>query len=274
MVYGCRTGEAAARIPKDIKFYRTFATSDVTSQEIDGRRNSRLKTTESRRVIVLSFWGRTILEKCIAHLPPTTDTDATLTSKNALSAWIKGLLLRAGAEEDDFDAARRDMIEQENALDRTLPEVTAYILRRHFASIARHIMGLSLPVVDRLLGHTTKAHAQDLNSFDTQSSIAAAMERYIFDPALSLNPAYHPMALAPGAEIALMPFSETALQNASDDVIDLEVSLTAAESAETIFLDVPANAVIDSSTHMSTVIWDGIDRLIIGSSTPEKEDPA
>ncbi len=271
MVYGCRTGEAAARIPEDITFHDDFATSKIISQEINGLRNTRLKTPYSRRTIVISYWGRTTLARCIALLPPTTNSKAALVHKDDLGHFIKALLLEAGAQEEDFEVAKKEMDSLSEHTDKSLPEVTAYILRRHFASVCRHIMGLPLAITDRLLGHPASGAVKDLKNVEVQREIAAAMERYVFDPALSLNPACRPLILTPGSEFSLIPFGETAMCNRSDQEIEIEVSIESAEAGETVIMDIPAETDFSAETHTSVVNWDGVDRLIIGDSNPRKD---
>lgn len=271
MVYGCRTGEAAARTPEDITLYDYFATSLITSQEIDGVRTPRLKTPQSRRPIIISYWGRTILNRCTTLLPPITNSHAALVRKDDLGQFIKDLLIEAGAQEEDFEVAKKEMDSLSEHTDKSLPEVTAYILRRHFASICRHIMGLPLAITDRLLGHPASGAVKDLKNVEVQREIAAAMEHYVFDPAISLNPAFHPLVLTPDANFSLIPFGETAMCNSSDQEIEIEVCIESAEAAETVFLDTPAEAEISTETHNSVVSWDGIDRLIIGDGNPRKD---
>ena len=271
MVYGCRTGEAAARIPEDVTLYDDFATSLITSQEIDGVRHPRLKTPQSRRPIIISYWGRTILNRCTTLLPPITNSKAALVRKDDLGRFIKGLLLEAGAQEEDFDVAKKEMDTLSEHTDKSVPEVTAYILRRHFASVARHIMGLSLPIVDRLLGHPTIAKIKDMKSLDPQREIAAAMERYVFDPAISLNPACRPIVLTPGSEYSLIPFNESIICNPTGQEIEIEVSIESAEAGEAVIMDIPAETDFSAETHNSVVSWNGTDRLIIGDGTPRKD---
>lgn len=271
MVYGCRTGEAAARIPEDVTLYDDFAVAKIISQEIDGLRTARLKTHYSRRTIVISYWGRTTLARCIALLPPTTNSKAALVHKDDLGRFIKALLLEAGAQEEDFEVAKKEMDSLSEHTNKSLPEVTAYILRRHFASICRHIMGLPLAITDRLLGHPASGKAKDLNNLEVQRKIAMAMERYVFDPNISLNPACRPITLAADANITLTPFSESIICNPTEQEIEIEISIASAEGAETVILDTPAETEISTETHNSVVSWDGIDRLVIGDGTPRKD---
>lgn len=271
MVYGCRTGEAAARIPEDVTLYDDFAVAKIISQEIDGLRTARLKTHYSRRTIVISYWGRTTLARCIALLPPTTNSKAALVHKDDLGHFIKALLLEAGAQEEDFEVAKKEMDSLSEHTDKSLPEVTAYILRRHFASVCRHIMGLPLAITDRLLGHPASGAVKDLKNVEVQREIAMAMERYVFDPASSLNPACRPITLAANADIVLTPFSESIICNPTEQEIEIEISIASAEGAETVILDTPAEAEISAETHNSVVSWDGIDRLVIGDGTPRKD---
>ena len=107
-------------------------------------------------------------------------------------------------------------------------------------------MGFSLFEIDRLLGHIPHGSGKDtarklinpdMNSPETQTRIAAKMERFVFDRELSLNPAIIPYSTKRRDEIPVhVPYAEFALVNDEESDIELEVELNCCEPGEALTL--------------------------------------
>lgn len=284
VVLGLRPAEAAARKPSDIVWHETYCVAEVNSQERNGILDTHLKNNYSRRVIIIPYWGRCLLKMCCDVIGEDYPKDNTaMNDASKCSTWVKDLLKSCGVsdnvvniasaavEEDDYDADETSSVQQE--------KIVCYVLRRIFAGIARHIMGLSSFETDRLMGHVAigsngkKADRRrhvDLNATDTQKVIAEKMERYIFDPRYSLNPACTPIEITNPRRIELREFSEYALVNNSDMSCVLELHLDAAETGETIKIEVPENQDHAPVRDSFPKTWSGQDRTIIGDTTLPK----
>lgn len=284
VIFGLRPAEAAGANPSDITFFDKYCTVAVTSQEEDGQLTDRLKREESRRIVVISYWGRCLLKKCVDAIGENYPTDGTaMNSAQACSKAIKQLLL----EQCQVTNERRD--ELVNEIESAYPPqndpkkqqcqsdtVACYILRRIFAGIARSIMGLTMFETDRLLGHVPdRQHALtvcslDMNSQDVQASIAQKMERYIFTSTYSLNPAVTPYRLQDGSILDVIPFTECHFINATAHALTIDVVLTASETGECIEIDCPEGSVLSAKATSAKKTWESQNRLVIGDTTPPR----
>ena len=284
VVFGLRPAEAAALKPNNIVYADTYCIAEVAAQERNGKLDAHLKNEYSRRIIIISYWGRCLLKRCediIGNDYPHDDN--AMNSAVKCSRWTKDLLLQSGMDNTLIDyassSAEKDDLDTDDEkvphLDRG--KIVCYILRRIFAGIARSIMGLSSFVTDRLLGHVpvgseTKTSNVDMNSPDTQRSIAAMMERYVFDPELSLNPACSPIEMSEQDRINMIAYSEYTLTNTSGKKCTMHLNLEAVECGETISVKFPASSPphLDHASKPKT--WQGIARTVIGdTSIPNKE---
>lgn len=284
VVMGLRPAEAAARKPSDIVWHETYCVAEVNSQERNGVLDTHLKNNYSRRVIIIPYWGRCLLKMCCDVIGENYPKDNTAMNDAAkCSVWVKDLLKSCGAsdsvvniasaavEEDDYDAGESSSVRQD--------KIVCYVLRRIFAGIARHIMGLSSFETDRLMGHIAigsqgkkASHLRygDLNATDTQKMIAEKMERYIFDPQYSLNPACTPIEITNPCRIEFREFSEYVLVNHSGKTCVLALQLDAVEAGETIKFEVPENQGHTPRRDSFPKNWSGQDRTIIGDTTLPK----
>lgn len=285
VVYGLRPAEAAARKPADIVWHETYCTAEVSSQERNGKLDPKLKNEYSRRVIIISYWGMQLLRRCCDRIGENYPHD-----ENAMNIAVdcakrvKELLMECGCGEGILteieQSVSSDDLDTDDEKDKTHDlkhaKVSCYVLRRVFSTIMRSIMGLSLYETDRLLGHipvgasgkkNTKLNNVDLNSADTQKAIAAKMERYIFDPSLSLNPACSPYTLSGKTTISLIEFSEYTITNNTKAFQALNLNLSAAETGERISIEMPSGAEHDLTGISTSKNWDGCSRTVIGDTT-------
>ena len=290
VVFGLRPAEAAARKPCDIVWHDTYCTLEVSSQERGGKLDKKLKNEFSRRVIIISFWGMTLLRMCCDRIGkdyPQDDTAMIIALDCSLK--VKELLIECGAsvetlvqlgEEIDSDDLDDDTPKGEDPNKMRQIKIVCYILRRIFASVLRNEMGMSMYVTDRLLGHApkktdpytnSKFRYPDLNDPDTQHAIAQAMERYVFDERFSLNPACHPYKLSEISAISAIEFSVYVIDNDTDETQNLLLNIESAEPGERIEIYMETG-----STHQLLPIstpksWEDARRTVIGDTTP-KED--
>lgn len=293
VVFGLRPAEAAAQKPCDILFFRRFCIVRVRSQVKKGVITPKLKNEYSRRPVIISFWGRSLLQLCKDAIGEDYPHDETtpMHLPTICARWVKELLLSCGCQDqqltdlaadltgDDFDDDDDD--DELSPSARKSAKIGCYILRRIFAGICRSVMGLSMNVTDRLLGHkllgiNEKASVIDLNAFCNQAIIAEKMERYIFDPRYSLNPSCTPLQvselLVPSDDEALpglkeiIPFSEFVLINDTDEEVLLDITLECAELGESIVIDCPNEPNMLNHTSLRRS-WLGRDREVIGDTT-------
>ena len=287
VIFGLRPAEAAGLKPNDIVYMKGYCIAEVSRQERDGMLDHRLKTNYSRRLIIISYWGHCLLKLCASVIGDNyPKDDCAMNNAVECSRWTKNLLIKSGTDVDFFLAVKEDIDEEDLDYDDKKnrqyesEKIACYILRRIFAGIARNVMGLSAVITDLLMGHVpvgrtghkeNKASTPDLNASDTQRVIAEKMERYIFDPEFSLNPACMTIETGRQDRIHLIEYSEYNIKNTSNKKCTLQFNLVATECGETISVSLP-NTSAPKLNHTSTPkSWEGIDRTVIGDTTIPKE---
>lgn len=280
VIFGLRPAEAAARKPSDLVWYDTFCVAEVSSQEKNGKLDTRLKNEYSRRISIIPYWGKCLLSKCCQVIGANYPQDnQAMNSALECASWVKNLLLEIGISQsfiqdaektistDDFDAGDETVIQKE--------KIICYVMRRVFATILRTEMGFDLYTTDRLMGHIhlgtsgkeRKYDNIDLNSFETQQEIATKMERYIFDPRFSLNPSCNPIDISAEDEIKLIEFSEYCLVNNSDHAVTRYFNFEAAEMGEPISIEMPKCTKHELKSDSTRKSWADRNRNIIGDTT-------
>ena len=205
----------------------------------------------------------------------------------ACSIWVKELLLSCGASAEEIRAISEDIPDDDLDADCTnkkAPEqseqnkekkIACYVLRRCFATIMRSFMGFTLYETDRMLGHipigsdAKKARIRlnaDMNSPDVQASIAAKMERYVFDRRYTLNPAYTPITTQGQTRINLIPFTEYILENNGERNQVLSLNVEASEAGEEIVVEMVPSVEQDLSAISTPKSWENTARTIIGQT--------
>ena len=288
VIFGLRPGEAAARKPDDIVFYDEFCVVFVNSSVEKGKIKQSLKNDFSRRPVVIPFWGRCQLKDCVDQIGDDyPKEDNPMNNASICAAKVKDLLISCGASEalleEMTSSLSMDEIDKEDLSDISilhLEKIACYVLRRIFATICRSVMGLSAFETDRLLGHKPVGQNgrkeplslhKDMNCFDTQADIARRMERYVFDPECTLNPYHHPIEIKDQESVDLIPFSEYQIVNQSKHDVVISFNIEAAETGETIRLDMPSTVEQELNVHSKAKEWMGQDREVIGdTSYPRK----
>ena len=283
VLHGLRPAEAAARKPSDIIWFSTYCTAEVKTQERNGKLDTRLKNEYSRRRIVISYWGMSLLKRCCEKIGedyPQDDEAMNIAVECALRA--KQMLIECGMttnmmerladsiSDDDFDT---DDVAKGRE-DAKKAKIGCYILRRNFATLLRSVMGLSFYETDRLLGHkpsdskgntASKMAHVDMNAEETQKSIAMKLERFVFDPAYSLNPSITPYHITAGSELPIHEYSEYIVIADTDD--GLELNIEAAETGENIEIIMPLDISQDLKTVSTPKNWVDKHRIVIGDTT-------
>ena len=227
-----------------------------------------------------------MLQNLIGEEYPKDET--AMNSSVTCAKRVKELLLECGCStallndldesipSDDLDSD--DVRDKSNQL-RSV-KIGCYILRRVFATMMRSTMGLSMYVTYRMLGHapisaggkkTSKLQSVDLNSPDTQRDIAAKMERYVFDPEVTLNPAFYPYK-ASGTNLQLIEYSEYKIVNNTDSAVMLDLNLEAAETGERITIAMSHDATPQLYNNSRPKDWTDHHRTVIGDTTEYGEE--
>ena len=290
VIFGLRPAEAAACKPCNIRWHSTYCTLLVTHQEIKGMLCDKLKNEYSRRIIIIPYWGKVLLERCCERIADNYphDNHAMHCSKEC-SLWVKQLLIEIGVEEeyinevgmlipnaDMDDDAVLTPISTAETLEIRSYKIACYVLRRVFATIMRSVMGLSQFETDRILGHiplnadgkrVSAIRANDLNSESEQAKIAKKMERFIFDEKLSLNPSCTPYSIREEEILDLIEYSEYVIHNDTDVPMVFDLNLHAAESGERVEIEMPLNARETLTRHSNQKTWEDKARAVIGDTS-------
>ncbi|MBR0194825.1 MAG: hypothetical protein IJQ32_01070 [Paludibacteraceae bacterium] len=290
VVFGLRPAEAAAVKPHDISFYdaEEYCMVTVECQERAGKIDRRLKNKHSYRHVLCPKWGYTVLLECCNRIGEDyPHDDAVMNRAQDCAARVKNLLVQCGAGASDLDklaeSIEDDDLDLEDTRDKAKAlrsdKVACYVLRRIFAGIMRHEMGLSLLETDRMLGHVpsdrgkmTKAHSIDMTNPDVQRDIVRRMERYIFLPheQYSNNPAISAYQISEGDGMRdIIPYSEVRIANTTGADVTVEINISAAEAGELVEIILPSGAkqLTKLSALSTPKSWRGIDRMVIGDTT-------
>ena len=245
LVAGLRDSEACAVTVSSLQLFSDYGTVFVKAQ-IDKDKETiteYLKTSNAYRLVILSFWAVRKLQECISLCQQQNTEIQPYMQVNTFSSKIKHLLLKAGCEEGFFRAAQALMDAYPDKVgDEICLDINSYILRRDFASRAKNICGLTNDEIDALLGHARgKAARERVNyaNIDCQIKTAKKLERFVYDPNLSLNPEFQAIPLVANHDFELLPYNAYSFQNTSDQPLWVELDLLAAEPDESITLTIP-----------------------------------
>ena len=249
---GLRTAEAAAANPTDIHTTELSCVIWVGVQEKNGLRNPMLKTDAAYRSVTLSYWGFDMLTRCTAALNElipdwNDDPNRALNDSKKLSTWILQMLRQCGCNEVFLNAANRLQQEQPDVDFDSKPifDLGAYILRRDRASRWRNFCGISPLLIDVFLGHrnkTPKRKRADLRLEEVQNDIARCLERYVYNPKISNNPAFAPISVIHGTDLLLTQFGCYRIKNDSDKPLNLHLDIEASEPNESVTIIAPKAA--------------------------------
>lgn len=246
LMFDCalRTAEAAGIKEACIVFFDSYAVIEVMYQEDGGVRVERLKTDNAYRYVVASYWGMTMLRKCLDVLQPNLDDDRVLIRSAELSRWIRKLL-------NNFDhefVKEAERIEQTNPdyddNGRPIYDVPAYVLRRNAASRWLNYDGLTHDEIDIMLGHKEKDKRPEVYLMDEahQKEIAVKLERYVYNPECTKNPAFCPIEVAAGSRVDLEAYSVQRIVNTGKTPLRVHIDVTACCPDEEIEERVPSGS--------------------------------
>ena len=246
LMFDCalRTAEAAGIKVTCIHFYDSYAVIEVMYQEEDGVRTERLKTDNAYRHVVSSYWGMRMLQKCLDILQLNPDDDRVLIRALELSRWIRRLLLNY----DEEFVKKAERIEQTNPdrddNGRPIYDVSAYVLRRNAASRWLNYDGLTHDEIDIMLGHKEKDKRPEVYLMDEadQREIAVKLERYVYIPECTRNPACCPIGVTAGSKINLDAYPVQRIVNVGDVPLRVYVDVIACCPDEEIKVQVPSDS--------------------------------
>lgn len=220
LLCGLRTGESGALFFSDLVYCGEVCLFWV-HQQLDGSRAVPiLKTFDSYRRLPAVKLLRDMLELRRNWLEEQGYTPeqiqcfpisghpanpAEFASANLISAAGRILLQLCGCSESYWDGLRSLMGAQADLLETgvSLSDITAYALRRDFASRAANICGVNNTELDFALGHKTDHIRQEKRAFFTEDSLlrfCRKLEGYVFLPDHSGNPAYLPVPIPEDGE--------------------------------------------------------------------------
>ena len=258
-----RTAESAAvcfgKIIKNKK--EKFATYFVEYQEKDRKITNLLKTQNAYRCVILPQILINLINKRKEYLISkgyTRDYINTLiitydsgdpyviTRSAEVSGFVRKLLILIGCSDGYFEAIYKLMCDEPDIIDgEKNKDVTAYLLRRDWATRACNTCGLKPDQVDYLMGHANKSEMKkDYKTLDSQASMAWALERYVFDPYHSRNPAFNPIILLPGIKKSFK-LNQKFLFEAGDEEIILEITVNCSESGNSPSLITSSDSIIN-----------------------------
>lgn len=214
---GLRTGEAAAVKLGDIKVVDDRYCSLFIAKRLDnkGEITHNLKTANAYRMIILPYYFLCLYIRRIEYLlgigisqeqindMPVCD----LKGRNAseLSKYFRQVFVRSGISAEQLDSIRPLMAREPDIVDGVREtDISAYILRRDWAGRMANVCAMSAEDVDYYLGHGNR-DVKSAYYLDAAKSAETArlMERYVYLPECSLNPAYSPIVLTKPQDIVL-----------------------------------------------------------------------
>ena len=274
---GLRTGEAAAVIyALDVRFIgETHAVVEVEWQEKNGLRSAILKTKNAYRIVPLSYWGLTMLQRCVAEITRNTQdkkkSPYAPLRKRDLSAWVRSVLTECGCDEAFWDALQGEEQKNPDRDDAGNPiyDLSAYVLRRDRCGIWRNVCGLTQLECDYYLGHAIKLSQRKRNDMRTAESLLLTcekLERFVYEPKISQNPYHKPIELKHGEDVEFIPFEAFRFVNHSGTTLQVGLEAMAEIVGTPITLILPADAQAKNMRRRSSRTLDHRpDKPIIGT---------
>lgn len=242
LLCGLRTAESAALFFKSITEEAGIQLIWVDKQRKGQEVVQTLKTKNAIRrlplVRLLSHWaekrrawllGQGYSEEQISGMPlnghPKDPRRAV--ESNAVSAIGRLLLQLCGCDGDYWNDVRTLMSDEPDtsADGGRMNDVTAYVLRRDFASRASNVCAVSKQELDIALGHKVYVSPNEKRAFHGIESMRVfrqKLERYVFDPDHTDHPAFSPAAVEAGTEGMLPAYGTVRLVAKEDMVIHLK----------------------------------------------------
>lgn len=257
---GLRTAEAAGVwIDCFDNIGDNLVSVNVKYQIKKGKRINILKSKNSYRLIPINTWGWAMINNCLNHLSnDPIYTDNMLCDPQRLSKKIKSLLLEAGLTVEYLSAAERVM-EIKPDIDYTgkpVRDVTAYILRRDWASRGRNLCGYTSVELDYCLGHEVKLSKkvrEDLRNSEGQHKLALKQERFILNAKHTQHPYFNPISVQHSTDYELKPFNAIRIRNVANEPVDVKLDLEAVLNADQITILSPCDSLCHSKDRIIPV---------------------
>ena len=270
---GLRDAEACAATEETLEFLPHYSVVTVDRQidRATGKVTPRLKTDSSYRRVVIDYWGTTLLRACIDALHRVGEHVTPIGNVSVFSARAKQILQECGCDDKFFVAAQVLMDRCPEIIDGEITlDVVTYVLRHDYASRAYNVCGLTSDEIDCLLGHARPSGAKrsglNLARVDDQVEVAAALERYVWDPDISLHPGHHPVKLSLTQPTRPIPYPVYRFC-LSPETPYIEMVIQSIEPGEPIRLTLPRGAKINGDIDVTEIPYDPRSaRPVIGSA--------
>ena len=245
MLYvGLRTGEAAApkigdiALADDDKYGSYFVAGKIRG----GIYEPYPKTQAGYRTIILGSEMVQFIRLRIQQLQAQGYTAQEIenmplgtTNDSELSACVKRLLLLAGCNSQIITESTAEAIQTDST------DVSAYILRRDWATRMANCCGMPMDMLDKLLGHARRDNAKrDYTTPEQQQRIAAIMDRCVLIPQLSQSPAAQPLILPNNTSLVLEENIRHQFITGEDRTVNLDIQ--ALEPGQDLVITAPRGA--------------------------------
>ena len=179
------------------------------------------------RIHQLSEMGCTAKE--IEAMPLGTANDSEL------SAYVKKLLLFVGCDSQVIATNISESAQIDSV------DISAYLLRRDWATRMANCCGMPMDMLDKLLGHARRDNARrDYTTSAQQQRIAAIIDRCVLLPQLSQNPAVCANFLSPDASLVLEENLKYQFYTDVSSIIQLDIQ--ALEPGQALVITAPRGA--------------------------------
>ena len=179
------------------------------------------------RIHQLSEMGCTAKE--IEAMPLGTANDSEL------SAYVKKLLLFVGCDSQVIATNISESAQIDSV------DISAYLLRRDWATRMANCCGMSMDMLDKLLGHARRDNAKrDYTTPAQQQRIAAIIDQCVLIPQLSQSPAAQPMNISNNTTPVLDGNIRHQFIAETDCVINLDIQ--ALEPGQDLVITAPRGA--------------------------------
>lgn len=245
MLYvGLRTGEAAApkigdiALADDDKYGSYFVAGKIRG----GTYEPYPKTQAGYRTIILGSELVQFVQLRIRQLQEIgctaqeiDDMPLGTTNDAELSAFVRKLLLFAGCDSQMIT----DNVSESAQIDHA--DISAYILRRDWATRMANCCGMPMDMLDKLLGHARRDNAKrDYATPAQQQRIAAIIDRCVLIPQLSQSPAAQPLILPNNTSLVLEENIRHQFITGEDRTVNLDIQ--ALEPGQDLVITAPRGA--------------------------------
>lgn len=245
MLYaGLRTGEAAApkigeiTLAADHKYGSYFVAGKIRN----GTYEPYPKTQAGYRTVILGSEMVQFVQLRIRQLQAQGYTAQEIeniplgtTNDSDLSAFVKKLLLLAGCNSQIITESTAEAMHTDSA------DISAYTLRRDWATRMANCCGMPMDMLDKLLGHVRRDNAKrDYTTPAQQQRIAAIIDRCVLLPQLSQSSAVQPMILSNNTSIVLNENIRHQFVAREDCTVNLDIQ--ALEPGQPLIITAPRDA--------------------------------